>query len=127
MRAVTARCGGAGRAERGDRVELALAVISDAATDPGCAQALTGVAEALGRGMGSLVNAHDPAAVGLSGLGRDIYQAAPAAVRAGDEATLRRFRRDEPPPLVPSELGDLGVLTGAAELVFDSFLTPSGL
>jgi hypothetical protein len=38
-----------------------------------------------------------------------------------------RFRRDEPPPLIPSQLGDLGVLTGAAELVFDAFLTPSGL
>jgi predicted NBD/HSP70 family sugar kinase len=117
----------AGREEQGDRMELALAVISAAATDPGCAQALAGVAEALGRGMGSLVNAHDPAAIGLSGLGRDIYQAAPEAVRAGYAATLMRFRRDEPPPLVPSQLGDLGVLTGAAELVFDSFLTPSGL
>ena len=117
----------AGRAERGDRMELALAVISDAATDPGCAAALTSVAEALGRGMGSLVNAHDPAAIGLSGLGRDIYRAAPEAVRAGYAATLMRFRRDAPPPLIPSELGDLGVLTGAAELVFDSFLTPSGL
>ena len=64
---------------------------------------------------------------GLSGLGSDIYQAAPDAVRAGYETTLMRFRRDTPPPLIPSELGDLGVLTGAAELVFDSFLTPSGL
>ena len=117
----------AGRAEAGDRMELALEVIGAAATDPGCAQALAGVAEALGRGMGSLVNAHDPAAIGLSGLGRDIYQAAPDAVRAGYTATLMRFRRDAPPPLIPSELGDLGVLTGAAELVFDSFLTPSGL
>jgi predicted NBD/HSP70 family sugar kinase len=117
----------AGRAEQGDRVELALGVISDAATDPGCARALAGVAEALGRGMGTLVNAHDPAAIGLSGLGRDIFRAAPEAVRAGYAATLMRFRRDAPPPLVASELGDLGVLTGAAELVFDSFLTPSGL
>ncbi len=117
----------AGRDEQGDRMARALAVISDAATDPGCGRALAGVAEALGRGMGSLVNAHDPAAIGLSGLGRDIYQAAPEAVRSGYAATLMRFRRDEPPPLIPSQLGDLGVLTGAAELVFDSFLTPSGL
>jgi predicted NBD/HSP70 family sugar kinase len=117
----------AGRAEEGDRMELALGVISDAPTDPGCARALTGVAQALGRGMGSLVNAHDPAAIGLSGLGRDIYQAAPEAVRAGYAATLMRFRRDAPPPLIPSQLSDLGVLTGAAEMVFDSFLTASGL
>ena len=117
----------AGRPEQGDRMELALGVIGNAATDPGCAGALAGVAEALGRGMGSLVNAHDPAAIGLSGLGRDIYQAAPEAVRAGFAATLMRFRRDTPPPLIPSQLGDLGVLTGAAELVFDSFLTPRGI
>ena len=38
-----------------------------------------------------------------------------------------RFRRHAPPPLIPSRLGDLGVLTGAAELVFDAFLTPRGL
>jgi predicted NBD/HSP70 family sugar kinase len=117
----------AARTEEGDRVELALGVIADAATDPGCAAALAGVAEALGRGIGTLVNAHDPAAIGLSGLGRDIFQAAPDAVQAGYAATLMRFRRDTAPPLIASQLGDLGVLTGAAELVFDSFLTPSGL
>jgi len=117
----------AARTEEGDRVELAQSVIADAATDAGCAAALTGVAEALGGGIGVLVNAHDPAAIGLSGLGRDIFQAAPDAVQAGYLATLMRFRRDAPPPLIASQLGDLGVLTGAAELVFDSFLTPSGL
>ena len=83
------------------------------------------MAQALGRGIGTLVNAHDPEAVGLSGLGRDILQAAPDAIRAGYEATLMRFRRDAPPPLIASRLGDLGVLTGAAELVFDAFLTPA--
>ena len=117
----------AGRPEEGDRMELALGVIRDASRQPVCARALIDVARALGRGMGSLVNAHDPAAIGLSGLGRDIYQAAPAAVRGGYAATLMRFRRDAPPPLIPSRLGDLSVLTGAAELVFDAFLTPRGL
>ena len=113
--------------EEGDRVELALGVIRDAARHPGSARALTEVAGALGRGIGSLVNAHDPEAIGLSGLGRDIYQAAPDAVHAGYASTLMRFRRDAPPPLIASRLGDLGVLTGAAELVFDAFLTPRGL
>jgi predicted NBD/HSP70 family sugar kinase len=117
----------AGRAEKGDRMEIALGVIRDAARQPAYARALTEVAGALGCGIGSLVNAHDPEAVGLSGLGRDIYQAAPEAVRAGYVSTLMRFRREAPPPLIPSRLGDLGVLTGAAELVFDAFLTPRGL
>ena len=108
-------------------MERALGVIREARHDPACARALAEVAGALGRGMGSLVNAHDPEAIGLSGLGRDIYQAAPGAVRAGYASTLMRFRRDAPPPLIPSRLGGLGVLTGAAELVFDAFLTPRGL
>jgi predicted NBD/HSP70 family sugar kinase len=117
----------AGCPEEGDRVELATRVIRNAGRDPVYGRALADVAESLGRGMGSLVNAHDPAAIGLSGLAREIYQAAPDAVRAGYLVTLMRFRRAAPPPLVPSELGDLGVLTGAAELVFDGFLTPRGL
>ena len=117
----------AGRTEEGDRVELALGVIREAARHPGPGRALTEVAGALGRGIGSLVNAHDPEAIGLSGLGRDIYQAVPDAVNAGYASTLMRFRRDAPPPLIPSRLGDLGVLTGAAELVFDAFLTARGL
>ena len=108
-------------------MERALGVIRYAGRQPACGDALAEVAGALGRGMGSLVNAHDPEAIGLSGLGRDIYRAAPDIVRAGYLSTLMRFRRDLPPPLIPSQLGDLGVLTGAAELVFDAFLTPRGL
>ena len=61
-----------GRTEEGDRVKLALGVIKDAERYPGPARALTEVAGALGRGIGSLVNAHDPEAIGLSGLGRDV-------------------------------------------------------
>ena len=116
-----------GQPEEGDRMVHAEQVIAAADTDPGCAQALERVAEALGRGIGALVNAQDPEAVGLSGLAAEMYQAAPAAVRAGYLATLMRFRRPDPPALLPSTLGELGALTGASELVFDAFLTPRGL
>ena len=102
-------------------------IIAAAATDPGCGQALVRAAAALGRGIGALVNAQDPETVGLSGLAAEVYQAAPDAVQAGYLATLMRFRRPEPPALLPSTLGDLGALTGASELVFDAFLTPRGL
>jgi predicted NBD/HSP70 family sugar kinase len=110
---------GAGLSEQGDRMLQAEEVIAAAATDPGCGLALTEVAGALGRGIGALVNAQDPAAVGLSGLAAEVYEAYHAA--------LMRFRRPQPPALLPSTLGDLGVLTGASELVFDTFLTPRGL
>jgi predicted NBD/HSP70 family sugar kinase len=116
-----------GQPEEGDRMVRAEQIIAAAATDPGCGQALERAAEALGRGIGALVNAQDPEAVGLSGLAAEVYEAAPAAVRAGYLATLMRFRRIAPPMLMPSTLGDLGALTGASELVFDAFLTPRGL
>src|SRR6202012_1239091 len=57
---------------------------------------------AFGRGIGALVNAQDPEAVGLSGLAAEVYEAAPDAVQAGYLATLMRFRRPEPPALLPS-------------------------
>ena len=116
-----------GQPEEGDRMVRAEHVIAAAATDPGCGQALVRAAGALGRGIGALVNAQDPEAVGLSGLAAEVYQAAPDAVQVGYLSTLMRFRRPEPPALLPSTLGDLGALTGASELVFDAFLTARGL
>ncbi len=118
---------GAGLTEQGDRMIAAEQVIAAAATDPRCGQALTEVAGALGRGIGALVNAQDPEVVGLSGLAAEVLAAAPAAVQTAYLAALMRFRRPQAPALLPSTLGDLGVLTGASELVFDAFLTPRGL
>jgi predicted NBD/HSP70 family sugar kinase len=117
----------AGLGEQGDRMLAATEVIAAAATDPGCGQALTTVAAALGRGIGALVNAQDPEVIGLSGLAAEVYQASPDAVAAAYLAALMRFRRDAPPALLSSTLGGLGALTGASELVFDAFLTPRGL
>jgi len=119
----------AGLPERGDRMAMAAGVIAAAAADPSCAsaRAVAVAGHALGRGIGALVNAHDPEAVGLSGLSASLFQAAPDAVQQGYLAALMRFHRDAPPPLLASTLGDLGALTGAAELAFDAFLTPRGL
>ena len=117
----------AGRAEQGDRVVQAEQIIAAAPGDPAAGRALTHVATALGRGIGSLVNAMDPQAVGLSGLAAGMYLADPDAVTAGYLSALMRFRRGDPPALLPSSLGSLSALTGASELVFDAFLTPRGL
>jgi predicted NBD/HSP70 family sugar kinase len=117
----------AGKPERGDRMLQAELIIATAGTDRGSGRALALVARALGRGIGALVNAQDPEAVGLSGLAAEMFQADPGAVTDGYLSTLMRFRRDDPPALLPSTLGDLGALTGASELVFDAFITPRGL
>ncbi len=95
--------GAADGAQGGDRVALAARVIGAASVgDQRSGQAVCTVAAALGRGAGALVNAHDPDVVGLSGLARDIYETAPAVVRARYLAALMRFRRAAPPALVPS-------------------------
>ena len=117
----------AGLPERGDRMETAARLIATASTDRTSARAVAYAATALGRGIGALVNAHDPEAVGLSGLAASLLEAAPDAVRQAYLTALMRYRRDNPPPLLASTLGSLGALTGAAELVFDAFLTPRGL
>jgi predicted NBD/HSP70 family sugar kinase len=109
--------------DRGDRVAAAAAVIRDGSHPAAVAH----VAASLGRGIGALVNAHDPEAVALSGLGASVLLAAPDVVQEAYLAALMRFRRASPPALLPTSLGDLGTLTGAAELVFDAFLTPRGL
>jgi predicted NBD/HSP70 family sugar kinase len=103
-----------------DQGDPAAIIASDAA-------AAARVATALGRGIGALVNAHDPETVALSGLAAGLLAAAPDAVHQAYLAALMRFRRARPPALLASSLGDLGTLTGAAELVFDGFLTARGL
>jgi predicted NBD/HSP70 family sugar kinase len=107
--------------EPGDRVAIAATIVREDA------RALASVAAALGRGVGALVNAYDPAVVSLSGLAASVLTAAPEQVGEAYLAALMGFRRANPPALLPSALGDLGPLTGAAELVFDRFLTAQGL
>jgi predicted NBD/HSP70 family sugar kinase len=108
-------------------MENAAHVIATASTDEVSAQAVAHAAASLGRGIGALVNAHDPEAVGLSGLAASLFDSVPDAVREAYLSALMRFYRNSPPALLPSTLGGLGALTGAAELVFDTFLTPRGL
>ncbi len=60
----------AGKPEEGDRMLQAEQVIAAAGADPRCGRALGVVARAFGRGIGALVNAQDPAAVGPVRPGR---------------------------------------------------------
>jgi predicted NBD/HSP70 family sugar kinase len=102
-------------------------LIAVAATDPAARTAVDAAARALGRGMGGLVNALDPDVVSLSGLAVALLTAAPAQLRASYRAALMKFRRASPPPLLPSALGPASQLVGAAEVGFDTVLTPDGL
>lgn len=81
-------------------------------------------AAALGRGLGALANALDPEAISLSGLGTDLLRLRRDLIESELAAGLMAFRRSRPPRLLAGTVGDLGPLTGAAEVAFDAILTP---
>ncbi|GAB4006729.1 hypothetical protein GCM10029992_58460 [Glycomyces albus] len=87
-------------------------------------RALDDNAAALGRGLGALANAVDPEAISLSGLGIDLLRLRRDLIEAEITAGLMAFRRSRPPRLLAGTVGDLGPLTGAAEVAFDAILTP---
>ncbi|GAA2314987.1 ROK family transcriptional regulator [Nonomuraea roseoviolacea subsp. roseoviolacea] len=91
--------------------------------DEGAVRAVTSCAEALGRGVSALVNAHDPEVVTLSGFGVDLHRLALPQLTERFERGLMAIRRERPPRLAPSALGWRGSLIGAMESVFDAFLT----
>ncbi|MEU5884444.1 ROK family protein [Spirillospora sp. NPDC047279] len=84
-------------------------------------------ADILGIGISALVNALDPELVTLSGLGPGILARSANALDVTYRQGLMAFRRENPPPITPSALGPEATLIGAAELAFDTFLTPQGL
>jgi predicted NBD/HSP70 family sugar kinase len=81
------------------------------------------VAAALGRGVGALVNGHDPELVTLSGVAATIAGLMPDRLGKAYGDALMRFRRAAPPPLTPSVLDGRGQRIGTAELAFDHLLT----
>ncbi|GAB1818862.1 ROK family transcriptional regulator [Herbidospora sp. RD11066] len=103
------------------RLHHAGRLIAEESTGP----AVGAVARALGRGIGALVNAHDPEVVTLSGLGARLYEVAADPVEAGCAEALMAFRR--PAPITASLLGAEAPRVGIAEMVFDAFLTAEGL
>jgi predicted NBD/HSP70 family sugar kinase len=94
-----------------DPVTYARRVISSPSSFP----AVQTVAAALGRGIAGLVNAMDPDLVTLGGIGVDLLTAAPAEIDAAYRAGLMAYRRNSPPPVLPTALGDDGPIAGAAE------------
>lgn len=103
----------------------AAAQLLDRAT-AGDGPALDGVARvatALGRGLGALVNAHDPELVTLSGVAATVTALSPDAFGEAYRGALMRFRRPDPPAVELSALGGRGQRLGTAEVAFDLLLT----
>jgi predicted NBD/HSP70 family sugar kinase len=72
-------------------------------------------AAALGRGVGALLNALDPAVVTLGGLGVDLLESAGGVFSAAVLRAAMTWRRSALPPIVPAVLGSRGPSIGAAE------------
>jgi predicted NBD/HSP70 family sugar kinase len=108
-------------------VRQAAARVLDRATagDPAALARVADVATALGRGIGALVNGHDPQVVTLSGVAATIADLAGPSLRRAYLDALMLFRRAAAPPLRLSTLGPAGQRLGTAELAFDLLLTAS--
>lgn len=111
-----------------DGRDRALQLLDDADDgDPKARASLHRNVEALGAGIGGLVNAHDPRLVTVSGLGARFLASAAEPLHRAYTGSLMHYHRLTPPSLVAADLGRRGPLSGAMELVFDTFLTPQGL
>ena len=92
------------------------------AGEPAATGAVRAAASALGRGVGALVNALDPAIVTLGGLGIDLLEVAEGPLTDAVRGAVMAFRRSALPPVVPAALGGQGPAIGAAEAAFAEIL-----
>jgi predicted NBD/HSP70 family sugar kinase len=90
-------------------------------------RAFDAVAASLGRGVGGLVNLHDPEVVTLGGAAALIRSAAPDVFDAAYRAGLMAFRKGSPPPVCDAQHGEEGPLYGAVALALDHVTSSAGL
>jgi predicted NBD/HSP70 family sugar kinase len=116
-----------GDAAPADPVAYVHELIARAGLDGATRRAFDAVAASLGRGIGGLVNLHDPEVVTLGGaaalLRANATQAFDDAYREG----LMAFRKDAPPPVRDAEHGEDGPLHGAVALALDHITAAAGL
>lgn len=90
-------------------------------------QAFEAVAASLGRGIGGLVNLHDPDVITLGGVGALLRGAAAETFEAAYREGLMAYRQDAPPPVRDAEHGEEGSLRGAVIMAMDHVTAPAGL
>jgi predicted NBD/HSP70 family sugar kinase len=95
--------------------------------DAATRQAFEAVAASLGRGIGGLVNLHDPDVVTLGGVAAPLRAAAPDVFDQAYRDGLMAFRKLSPPPVRDGVHGEDGPLHGAVALALDHVTTASGL
>ena len=90
-------------------------------------RAFEAVAASLGRGIGGLVNLHDPDIVTLGGVAAPLRAAATAAFDNAYRDALMSFRKQSAPPVRDGVHGEEGPLRGAVTLALDHVTTAAGL
>jgi predicted NBD/HSP70 family sugar kinase len=90
-------------------------------------KAFEAVAASLGRGIGGLVNLHDPDVVTLGGVAALLRGAAPEVFDTAYRDGLMAFRKPSPPPVRDGVHGEDGPLHGAVALALDHVTTAAGL
>jgi predicted NBD/HSP70 family sugar kinase len=81
----------------------------------------------LGRGIGGLVNLHDPEVITLGGVAAPLRAAAPDVFDNAYREALMAFRKSSPPPVRDGAHGEDGPLHGAVALALDGVTAPAGL
>jgi predicted NBD/HSP70 family sugar kinase len=110
-----------------DPVGYAYALIGRPRQDARTRRAIDAVAGSLGRGIGGLVNLHDPDVVTLGGLAVPLRAAAPDVFDSAYREGLMAFRKSSPPPVRDGVHGEDGPLQGAVALALDHVTTASAL
>ncbi len=95
--------------------------------DAATRRALDAVVTSLGRGIGGLVNLHDPEVVTLGGVAALLRATAPDAFDDAYSNGSMSFRKECPPPVRDAEHGEDGPLHGAVALALDHATTAAAL
>lgn len=90
-------------------------------------KAFEAVATSLGRGIGGLVNLHDPDVVTIGGVAPLLRAAAPEAFDTAYRDGLMSFRKASPTPVLDGMHGDDGPLAGAVMLALDAVTSAEAL
>jgi predicted NBD/HSP70 family sugar kinase len=110
-----------------DSVAYIRDLIARGGRDRASRRAFEAVATSLGRGVGGLVNLHDPEVVTLGGVAALLRANSATAFDDAYRQGLMAFRKDAPPPVRDAEHGEDGPLHGAVALALDHITTAAGL
>ncbi len=97
-----------------------------ARSDRDARRALEAVAASLGRGIGGLVNLHDPEVITLGGVAAPLRAAAPDVFDNAYRDALMAFRKGSAPPVRDGVYGEEGPLHGAVALALDDVTSSGG-